>query len=123
HRGRQRGRAPRDGCRSSKGTAMHEHEADLLRAGRQLAAWAGWLCYHTHESRRSPAGFVDVVLARPQDAVIFAELKSTRGRIRPEQQQWLQTLLEAQGVPEAYLWRPEDWGAIEARLLRRRRPW
>ena len=97
---------------------MHGSEADLLRAVRELAAWSGWLCYHTHTSTHAPAGFPDLVLARPQDAVIFTELKAIQGKVRPEQAQWLQTILEAQGPVEAYVWRPTDWPQIEARLLR-----
>jgi hypothetical protein len=62
-----------------EGKAMHGSEADLFRAVRDLATWSDWLCYHTYDSRRLPEGFPDRVLARPQDTVIFAELKSMRG--------------------------------------------
>lgn len=39
--------------------------------------------------------------------LVFAELKSTRGRVTPEQQAWLDQL-PATGT-ETYLWRPADW--------------
>ena len=72
----------------------------------QLARLHGWLAYHTHDSRRSQAGFPDLVLVRGQ-RVVFAELKSAKGRVRPAQRVWLDRL-EAAGA-ETYLWRPSDW--------------
>lgn len=83
----------------------------------ELARLSGWLCYHTFDSRRSAAGFPDLVLVRPP-VVVFAELKSEAGKLRPEQQAWLEALRECPGV-EARLWRPGDWEEIEATLTRR----
>jgi len=44
--------------------------------------------------------------------VIFAELKSQKGRISPTQEAWLAAL------PHSLVWRPADWfsGAVEAAL-------
>jgi len=83
----------------------------------ELARLSGWLCYHTFDSRRSRAGFPDLVLVRPP-MVLFAELKSESGRIRRGQGQWLEALGDSESV-EARLWRPSDWPEI-AEVLRRR---
>jgi DNA primase len=86
-------------------------------AAKKLARLSGWLTYHTHDSRRSTAGFPDLVLVRPP-AVLFAELKSESGALRPEQEAWLRKLARCEGVG-ARVWRPSDWPGIE-RTLRQR---
>jgi hypothetical protein len=90
-------------------------QAQVLR----LAKLSGWLTYHTFDSRRSAPGFPDLVLVKPP-AVLFAELKSASGRLRPEQGAWLESLRGCESV-EARLWRPGDWRAIETLLCRRER--
>jgi len=85
----------------------------------ELARLSGWLCYHTHDSRRSVAGFPDLVLVRVP-VVLFAELKSESGRVRAGQGQWLEALGDSESV-EARLWRPSDWPEIEEALRRRQR--
>ena len=84
----------------------------------QLANLTGWLTYHTHDSRRSQAGFPDLVLVRPP-VVLFAELKSEGGRLRPEQEAWLEALGGCETVG-ARLWRPSDWPEIEEILCNQR---
>lgn len=82
----------------------------------QLARLRGFETYHTHRSTHSAAGFPDLVMGRARDhRLIFAELKSERGRTTREQERWLSLLRGiAQVVPiEVYLWRPSDWQAIE----------
>lgn len=74
----------------------------------QLAKLRGWNCYHTHDSRKSAAGFPDLVLVRRK--VLYAELKSEKGELSPEQERWIAALLEA--GQEVYLWRPSDWPEI-----------
>jgi hypothetical protein len=90
-------------------------EADWQEQVVHLATLAGWLCYHTHDSRHSVAGFPDLVLVRAP-RLVFAELKvdpptSKRGRPTPVQERWLGTL---RGVPsvEVYVWRPPDLEAV-----------
>jgi hypothetical protein len=56
------------------------------------------------------AGLPDLILCKPP-RLIFAELKSERGRVRAEQQAWLDALRQCAGV-EVYLWRPSDWASI-----------
>ena len=90
-------------------------EADFLATVTELATLCGWLVYHTYDSRRSQAGFPDLVLVRA-DSLIFAELKTAKGTIKPIQRKWLDTLAAvAKTQPDVavYLWRPEDWRGIE----------
>ncbi|MFA7094825.1 MAG: VRR-NUC domain-containing protein [Thermovirgaceae bacterium] len=87
-------------------------EKQLLGVVRDLALLLGWLFYHTHDSRRSDPGFPDLVLVR-QSHLIFAELKSEKGRLTPDQRAWLTELEEvarcSRGTVSAHLWRPSDW--------------
>lgn len=92
-------------------------EKDFQRQVVELADYCGWLCYHTHDSRRSAPGFPDLVLTRPP-RLVFAELKTEKGRIRPEQSVWLEALASCTEPPESYLWRPRDLGEIQALLKR-----
>ena len=52
------------------------------------------------------AGYPDLTLAR-DGVVLFAELKTQAGRLRPEQQRWLEIL-------DGEVWRPNDWPEVEA---------
>jgi len=70
---------------------------------RDLAKLFGWLYYHTWRSIHSPAGFPDVVMVRPP-RVIFAELKSFKGKVSDKQQEWLETLKQCPSL-EVFLWR------------------
>ena len=83
--------------------------------------WRGWRVHAERPARtskgwRTPVqgdpGFFDLVLAR-RGRVIFAELKSARGKLSAEQEAWL---AELSGGPERYTWRPADFPAIEATL-------
>lgn len=82
-------------------------EDELLRKVQALAKRRGWLSYHTHDSRRSDPGFPDLVLVR-KDRLIFAELKSAKGRPTPEQSTWLISLGNT-GAAEVWLWTPASW--------------
>ena len=80
----------------------------------QVLAWArraGWRCYFTWTSIRSPAGFPDLVLCRPP-RLIFAELKTERGRVNQKQEEWISDLGQCEQV-EAYIWRPHDEDLIQ----------
>jgi hypothetical protein len=87
-------------------------ERQLQDAVIEAAKMFGWLHYHTHDSRRSAAGFPDLVLARRRD-VLFVELKSEKGRLRPEQEAWMKA------IGSVFVWRPQDWtsGLIVETLL------
>ena len=84
----------------------------------ELARIKGWLVYHTFDSRRSQAGFPDLVMVR-DGQLIFAELKSETGELRPEQKQWLEALREVlwtHDTPKVFMWRPSSWQSIVAAL-------
>ena len=81
-------------------------EAELQSNVLQLAGHLGWLSYHPFDSRRSAAGFPDLVLVRG-DRLIAAELKRERGRPTSEQRHWL-AALAAVTTASAHLWRPSD---------------
>jgi len=81
----------------------------------RLARLRHWLCYHTHDSRRSQPGFPDLFLIRPATGeILFCELKSGRGRLTPDQEAWLEALREC-GLP-IRIWSPKDWTEIEETL-------
>ena len=90
-------------------------ETELFEEVRKLSKLFAFFLYHTYDSRRSGSGFLDLVLVKPP-RVIFAELKSERGRMTPEQQRLFDLLSQCPGV-EVYLWRPRDLEEI-AKTLR-----
>ena len=53
--------------------------------------YMGWKTYHTFDSRRSNPGFPDIVAVKG-GRVMAVELKSEKGKIRPEQIEWLDAL-------------------------------
>ena len=86
-----------------------------------IATKAGWEYYHTHNSKNSPEGWPDLVLARMDEEgnnpeVIMAELKRIGQQPTPKQLWWLQ-VLQLAGI-EAYLWSPMDLPFIEERLTK-----
>ena len=85
-----------------------EFQSQIIAAAQAM----GWLHYFTYDSRRSPAGFPDLVLVR--ERVIYAELKTDIGRMTADQKLWRDCLLAA--GQEWYLWRPKDWEQIMATL-------
>lgn len=67
----------------------------------------GWLCYHTHDSRRSQPGWPDVFLTHPHTGkIIVRELKTMTGRVTKAQREWLDALGNA-GL-DTGVWRPID---------------
>lgn len=84
-------------------------EFSFLAQVRAVAGDYQWLIYHTHNSKRSEAGFPDLVLVRGE-RVIFAELKTMKGKVTPDQNKWLAALRRAER--EVYVWRPDEWDAI-----------
>jgi hypothetical protein len=85
-------------------------EKDFQADVEQYARSHGWRCYHTRDSRRSVAGFPDLVLLRGGEEVI-AELKVGDNRTDAAQDAWLDAFREA-GRP-TFVWYPRDWKTIE----------
>lgn len=81
----------------------------------ELAKTLGWRVYHPWLSVRSEPGFPDLTLLR--ERIVFAELKTDRGRVGIAQQEWREALRAAGG--EAYIWRPSMWDEVVAVLSRR----
>lgn len=96
--------------------AARVRERDFQQLVLQAAAFYGWLAYHTYDSRRSQPGFPDLVLCHPSGDFLLAELKSERGRVRPEQHRWLAALSASQ--IEWHVWRPSQIDSILVRLAR-----
>ena len=92
-------------------------EKAFMSAVLDLARLTRWRCYHTHDSRRSEAGFPDLVMTR-DGRIILAELKTESGPVTEAQREWLTALAACPGL-EVKVWRPSDWDAIE-RTMRRR---
>jgi hypothetical protein len=100
-------------------------EAQWQQTVLDTAAAHGWTVAHFRPARtvdgwRTPVaadgkGWPDLVLVR--DRVIFAELKSARGRLSGDQQAWIHRLTAA--GQEVHVWRPDDWPHVEYTLARR----
>lgn len=87
-------------------------EAQLLANVREACAWLGLRCYHTQDSRRSVAGFPDLVIVGRR--VVFRELK-VASRTSTKQVEWLAALAAAGA--DATVWRGDEWpDAIMAEL-------
>jgi hypothetical protein len=84
----------------------------------ELAERLGYeLRYHTHDSRRSEAGFPDLVLVRPRDhRLVFLELKAGKKQATEAQLRWLRQLNEVPGVDAAVARDGSNWTDIEAWL-------
>lgn len=96
----------------------------------EVARLYGWRAHHARPALRQSGrwstpitgnpGFPDLVLCG-HGRLIVAELKTDTGRIRPEQQQWLNALRQVPGV-EVAVWRPADWDAVQDQLRPTYRP-
>ena len=92
-----------------------------------LAKLHGWLVMHTRAVEIRPgvwktplqghAGFPDLVLVHASRGLIFAELKSDKGKLSAMQVVWSETLTIA--GQEVYCWRPKDIQDISTRLARK----
>lgn len=101
-------------------------EAELQQLVVDLAHTCGWKSMHVRPSRvgedrwataTSIPGWPDLTLLGHGRA-LFIELKSEKGRVRPEQVEVI-ALLRAAGL-DARVWRPSSWPEIEATLTRGR---
>lgn len=93
-------------------------EADLQAAVIDLLGTLNYKYYHTRDSRGSNAGFPDLTIwGGRHHKLMFAELKSTKGKVSKPQADTLRGLANTGAF--VYVWRPYDWitGGIE-RILR-----
>lgn len=83
-------------------------EKDFQAGVLKLARFHGFtLRYHTRNSRGSAPGFPDLVLVNTRTGrILWRELKTNKGRISPEQREWLDGLTAA--GQDAGVWRPND---------------
>ena len=103
--------------RRKRGSILNE--ADFQITVISCAELHGWMVYHVVNARKNlrsktSVGFPDLVLVRG-DRVIFAELKTEKGKVTPDQRIWFRALLDS-GKVEVYLWRPSMWDQIVALL-------
>lgn len=99
-------------------------EKDFQQQVVALAILHGWMVHHVRPGMSSKgawmtqvqghSGFPDLVLMHPERGVIFAELKTVKGRVSVNQLDWLRGLDHAGA--ETYVWRPTDLDYITRRL-------
>lgn len=95
-------------------------EEHLQRLVVDLAQLYRWECWHDNDSRKNTAGWPDWCFLRPAvrhpdgrrlpAQALFVELKTRRGKVRPEQRRWGNLLLLA-GL-DYRIWRPQQWPEI-----------
>lgn len=88
-------------------------ESELQRKVIETCNWLGLRHYHTFDSRKSAAGFPDLVIVGPL-GVLFVELKSDKGLVSPQQEAWVADL-ERAGA-EAFIIRPAGFDHLVKRL-------
>jgi len=99
----------RTGPARTKPLTEREWQAQIVAIARTY----GWHVHHHLISRGSEAGWMDLVIAG-HDRVLFIELKTQLGKLRPEQITWL-GVLAAAGC-EVAVWRPADLDTVTAAL-------
>jgi len=101
-------------------TNMPMSEQQFTDAVIELAQYRGWRVAHFRPARtikgwrtavQGDKGFPDLVLAR-NGVVLFAELKTQRGRVAKDQEKWFDA------IGEVFLWRPADLLEVIPQVLR-----
>lgn len=104
---------------------MYIKEDDFLRQVITLAHLYGWKVAHFRHAMKKDgnyitpvqadgAGFPDLVLVRGR--IIFAEIKSEKGKLSDAQKEWRDALENTGG--EYYTWRISEWDEIVEILKR-----
>jgi hypothetical protein len=105
-------------------------EAQFSEQGLQLASIFRWRTAHfrpalTKKGWRTPVagdgkGFLDLLMIKPP-RIVVAELKSARGKLTPEQEEWLADWRACPGA-EAFVWKPDQLdevtGVLSGKLIR-----
>ena len=79
----------------------------------EMSKYMGYLHYHTHDSRRSVAGFPDLVLVG-RNRILFREIKTENGQLSSAQLTWGGALIAGGGDWE--VWRPSDIELVKEQL-------
>ena len=107
--------APEAGARAGEGgldqTAPVSEKRWMWKVIRHAEA-RGWRYYHVINATMAPPGWPDLVLVR--ERVIFAELKTRKGKLTRDQESWLKSLRDARA--EVYVWLPKHWPEVERTL-------
>lgn len=85
-------------------------ERDYQQTIIEYAGLMGYFSYHDYDSRRSTAGFPDLVLCNGK-RVLYLEVKREIGRVSAVQCQWLDLLRSAGQT--ALVVRPSDWPMVK----------
>ena len=96
-------------------------EAQLQSSIIEAAGYGGWLHFHVSRSDlgRATPGFPDLVLVHPtRKELLFVELKSSKGKLRPEQVVWIDALKDVEFISVGVI-RPADADELIARLVTR----
>jgi len=88
---------------------IRQTERAWQRTVEEAARWLGYRTFHVEFSFGSVRGFPDLIIMG-KGRVVFAELKSERGKTTADQDEWL-TFLDAEGL-ESHLWRPSNWDDV-----------
>ena len=95
--------------------AAHISEDELLAAITDAATLYGWRWHHVRRSDRAlqmgHPGFPDLTLAK-NEVVLFWELKGNKGKLSPDQEDWLVELPNGTVVYPYML----DWAIEQLRL-------
>jgi hypothetical protein len=114
HRGRELAQDPRARTRPERAHPEQDvNHAALQKAVTDLCDRYGLWWHHETDSRKSRAGWVDLVILG-EDKSLFVELKSEDGRRTRKQRDCAGQLIHA-GL-QYRLWRPADLGEIEHEL-------
>lgn len=89
-------------------------EAEFQKSVIDAAAVIGWKWHHEKFSLGTRPGYPDLTLAHPNHGMLWLELKGPRGKIYPEQQEWIDFLNLA--GQKAYILRWDQWDVVEALL-------
>lgn len=85
-------------------------EKDFQSTVTDLFKLKGWRVYHNPDSRRSEAGWPDLMLLKPPH-FLMVELKTDTGKVKPIQDMVMRELNSSNVTVN--VWRPADWPEIE----------
>ena len=107
---------------ASKTVTLDITEKELTALVKGAAGAFGYRFYHPYLSIHSEKGFPDCTMVKELGdggtRLLFAELKSEKGKPTEKQLEWLDLLRRVREVG-VYLWKPSDWGEIEGVLRRK----